>query len=317
MAEPSDPVVVTGAAGFLGAAAVRRLAGEGRRTVALVRPGSARARLAGLEGRVDVVEADLRDGAAVERALAAVRPAAVLHLAAHGAYEWQDEGARILETTVLGSYHLFTAARRLGVPLVVSAGTSSEYGYRDRPMSEDDRLEPNSVYAVGKAAQAHLARLLAAEGGTAFVVLRLFSVYGPGEDPRRLVPTLLRRARAGEPLRMASPDTVRDFVYLDDALDALLAFDRLAGLSGEVINLGSGRETRLDEVASLVQEVLGVRVPVEWNAMRRRWDASAWRADTARAEARLGWRARRTLRDGLAATAAWMAAHPEAPETAS
>src|SRR5207249_6044598 len=122
----------------------------------------------------------------------------------------------------------------------------SEYGYRTAAMSEADRLEPNSVYAVGKAAQTHLASLYGKRTeGPATVTFRLFSVYGPWEEPTRLMPTLLRRARAALPLEMVGRDVARDFVYVDDVLDALLGLEALEGRRGEVFNLGSGVQSTL------------------------------------------------------------------------
>src|ERR671938_597453 len=100
----------------------------------------------------------------------------------------------------------------------------------------------------------------------AVVVFRLFSVYGPWEEPTRLVPTMIRRARAGLPLEMVSPRTARDFVYVDDVLDALAGFGRLEGLSGEVINLGSGAQSTLAEVVELVREIVSSRSEVRWGA---------------------------------------------------
>jgi nucleoside-diphosphate-sugar epimerase len=102
---------------------------------------------------------DVLDGDAVAEAMRAARPAAVVHLATHGAYEWQAEEARILETNILGTFHLLQASQDAGVRVFANAGSSSEYGYKTEPMREADRLEPNSVYAVAKAAQTHLASL--------------------------------------------------------------------------------------------------------------------------------------------------------------
>jgi dolichol-phosphate mannosyltransferase len=122
-------------------------------------------------------------------------------------------------------------------------------------MKETDALEPNSVYAVGKAAMTHLCRLLGSSPSpTAIATLRLFSVYGPWEEPTRLFPTLLRRTRAGQTLEMAAPETARDYVYVDDVLDAFLCLDALSALHGDVINIGTGTQTSLAEVVKVVQE---------------------------------------------------------------
>jgi nucleoside-diphosphate-sugar epimerase len=231
----------------------------------------------------------------------------VLHFAAHGAYERQSDARAILQTDILGSFQLLEASRASGAALFVNAGSSSEYGFKDQPMAESDRLDPNSVYAVAKAAQTHLASLLGRAGGMAVVTFRLFSVYGPWEDPGRLIPTLLRRAKAGLALEMASPDSAHDFVYVDDVLDAMLDFGRLAGLQGEVLNLGTGVQSTLRDAVGVVQEVVGTRSEVRWGALpSRRWDSACWQADITRTRAVLGWQPRASLPDGVRRMSEWM-----------
>jgi nucleoside-diphosphate-sugar epimerase len=303
----AGPVLVTGAAGFVGNAAARRLLAAGR-PVHLLTHGDAGAwRLRGLPGSPRIEQADVREAAAVRALVARIRPAVVVHAATHGAYPRQSDARAILETNVLGTLHLFEAAAAAGARLFVNLGSSSEYGFRREPMAETDRLEPNSVYAVAKAAQTHLATLFARERGLAAVTLRLFSVYGPWEEPTRLVPTLIRRVRAGEALDMAAPDTARDFVYVDDVLDVLLDFDRLATLGGEVVNVASGVESRLRDVVAAAERALGRPAAVRWGAMpARRWDSDRWQADVSKTRRLLGWSARHDLASGIGLMAGWM-----------
>ena len=302
------PVLVTGGGGFVGANVVRRLLEGGAEVHVLLKDDADQWRLEGVRDRLTVHPVDLVDGDAVRSAFARVAPASVFHLATHGAYEHQADARRILETNVIGSANVMEAAAASGARVLVNAGSSSEYGWKRQAMREDDRLEPNSVYAVAKAAQTHLAALFARRGPTAVVTFRLFSVYGPWEEPTRLLPTLIRRARAGEPLEMASPDTARDFVYVDDVVDALVDVDRLPAVSGEVFNLGSGVQSTLRDVVAAVQAAVGDRSEVKWGAMpARRWDTDRWQADAAKARTMLGWSAKTTLAAGVAKMAAWMA----------
>jgi nucleoside-diphosphate-sugar epimerase len=302
-------ILVTGAAGFVGAAAVHALLSRGETVHALVRPGSRPWRLAKVAGDLHLHSVDLTDSQAVPRVVAAVRPSVVLHLAAHGAYESQAEAGRILGTNVLGTLHLLEAAVTSGVDLFVNAGSSSEYGFKAEPMRETDRLEPNSVYAIGKAAQTHLCALFARKyPQMAIATLRLFSVYGPWEEPTRLIPTVIRRARTGLPLEMVAPEVARDFVFIGDVLRALLAFDRLRRASGEVINVCSGAEITLRDVVGAVQDLFGHRSEVVWGGMpARQWDTTRWVGDRSRAARVLDWEPSVGLREGLARTAEWIA----------
>jgi nucleoside-diphosphate-sugar epimerase len=304
-----DPVLVTGGSGFVGACAVRELLSRGHEVHVLLRAQSDPWRLGSVLGQLRVHRGDVTDAAAVRAVLYGVRPRAVLHLATHGAYEKQADARAILRTNVLGTYNLLEASAEAGVAAFVNTGSSSEYGFKSEPMRETDRLEPNSFYAVGKAAQTHLCRLLATRSAMGIAVFRLFSVYGPWEEPSRLMPTLIRRARAGLPLEMVSPRTVRDFVYVADVLDALLNLSAVSQMRGPVINLGSGVETSMREVVDTVLDLLGSRSEVRWGAMAaRQWDSTRWAADAAKAKALLGWQPRHTLRQGLARLAEWMEA---------
>ena len=300
------PVLVTGGSGFVGACAVRELVRRGQDVHVLLRDPARAWRLTDILDRLTIHVGDLGDAHSVRRAFAG-SPSVVLHLATHGAYENQADARTILDTNIVGTLHLLEAAVDNDVKLFVQTGSSSEYGFRSEPMAETDRLEPNSVYAVAKSAQTHLGQLWWRRTRMPIVTLRLFSVYGPWEEPTRLIPTLLDRARRNLPLRMVSPDTVRDFVYVDDILDALLDFECLSGLGGETLNLGSGVETTMRELVETVTRLVGSRSEVRWNAFpARQWDATRWCADPRKAIERLGWSPRHSLRAGLAKTAAWL-----------
>jgi dolichol-phosphate mannosyltransferase len=263
--------------------------------------------LHGLLERLQVHPGDLRDGAFVAAAVAAARPRLVYHLATYGAYERQGEATPILETNILGTHHLLQACEHHGVELFIATGSSSEYGFKSTAMRETDLLEPNSFYAIAKSAETHLCQLQARRGKLATVVFRLFSVYGPWEDPQRLIPTVMRRARAGLPLELVSPAVARDFVYVDDVLAAMMNVAPLQQLRGEVFNLCTGIETSLEEVARGVLDLLSSASELRWGAMQpRSWDTNHWVGDTAKARQRLGWSAQVPLREGLGRMAAWM-----------
>jgi dolichol-phosphate mannosyltransferase len=179
-------------------------------------------------------------------------------------------------------------------------------------MRETDLPDPNSHYAVAKVAQTHLCRLTSKVHDLALVTFRLFSVYGPWEEPTRLIPTMIRRARAGLPLEMAHPEIARDFVYIDDVLDAITGFDALMKLRGEVINLGSGVESTLRDVVAAVMSIIPSASAVNWGAMAdRKWDTDRWVSDPSRAEQLLGWKAKHDLVEGLKKTSQWMLARKD------
>jgi dolichol-phosphate mannosyltransferase len=282
----SERTLVTGAGGFVGANLVRRLLADGRPVVALVRPESDGWRLSGLD--VKVVEADVRESVPTGFDL-------VFHLAAHGAYSWQEDVRAIHETNVLGTRNALEAGER-----VVVAGSSSEYGYKQHAPAEDEPLEPSSPYAEAKAAST----ALALERGA--VVLRLYSAYGPWEEPNRLIPTLLSRGLHGALPPLVSPRVARDFVHVDDVCEA---FVRAAGSAtpGRVYNVGSGRQTTVEEVVQTARALLELDAEPDWGSMPdRRWDTETWVANAERIERELSWKAGIGVEEGMARTLEWL-----------
>lgn len=296
-------VLVTGAGGFVGANLVRRLLEREGEVTALVRPGADLWRLEGVP--LGVVEGDVRDEEAVRAAVRKARPDTIFHLAANGAYSWQQDSRSIFETNVLGTIALVEAALELECDAFVHAGSSSEYGFKDHAPGEDEALEPNSDYAVSKAAATLYCCQRARASGRRLVTLRLYAVYGPWEDPRRLLPTLIERGLAGELPPLVRSDIARDFIYVDDAVDALLlAAER--GHPGAVYNVGTGRQTTIGELVAIAREELAIGVEPEWETERARsWDTSVWVSDPQRIRAELGWEAATPLSAGFRRTVEW------------
>ncbi|MHB8689905.1 MAG: NAD-dependent epimerase/dehydratase family protein [Solirubrobacteraceae bacterium] len=302
--------LVTGAAGFVGANLVRHLLARSHDTIATVRPGGDRWRLDGLEADVARVELDLSDPEAVTRTVVTERPDVIFHLAAHGAYSWQRDLGRMLAVNVRATEALLEGAARVGATLI-NAGSSSEYGYQDHPPIESEPVRPNSHYAVTKVAATHLCQLAAAKGDVRASTLRLYSIYGPWEDPGRLMPVLVQRCRRGGWPPLVGPETARDFVWIDDACDAFLRAATCAALPepGAVFNIASGAQTTLAELVSVATRVFDVREQPDWGTMAARaWDTSVWVGDPRSAAEHLGWRASTPLADGLARFAQWLAA---------
>jgi nucleoside-diphosphate-sugar epimerase len=298
--------LVTGAAGFIGANLCRRLLLEDRETHVLVRAATATWRLEAIADRLHWHRADITDANAIERVIDEARPTVVYHLATHGAYHYQNNAEEILRTNVMGLWNLVRACSRTGCELLVNTGSSSEYGTKRFAMRETDVLDPNSFYAVAKAAQSLLCQHVGRTGATAIVTLRPFSVYGPYEEPTRLIPRLMMAALDGTPIDMVSPDTVRDFVFIDDVVDVYLAIDKLKAVSGEIINVGTGVQTSLQQLVG----ALGVPVQARWNALApRSWDSSVWVADISKLRRLLGLTPRLTVEQGLARSLPWFREH--------
>ena len=298
--------LITGAAGFVGASLTRRLVKMGVVVHALVSEKGNLWRLEDILSSIIVHRGDITDEVFVQGLIRQVTPSIIYHLATHGAYSSQNDTKRIIMTNVLGTSNLLEALARIPYKLFINTGSSSEYGFKQKPMQENDLPEPNSSYAVAKLAQTMLCQYTAKSQKKPIVTFRLFSVYGPYEDPSRLVPTVLRRCLQGEDLQMVSPSTARDFIYIEDVLDAYLNINALQNQGGEIINIGSGRQVILKDFIDTALGVTGALVAVHWNMMQERvWDSSCWVGDIDKAKQLLGWQAKTSLENGLRQTMDW------------
>ncbi len=298
---------MTGAGGFVGACLVHRLVAQGIKPHVIVQSKTDLWRLADIRDKVLVYEGDLTDAAFLNRIIQNIRPTIIYHFAAHGAYPSQQDAGRILTTNIFGTLYLLQALEGIDYKLFVNTGSSSEYGFKDAPMKESDVPVPNSFYSVAKVSQTLLCQYMATAKNKNIVTFRLFSVYGPYEEPTRLVPTIIRLSIQGKDLTMASPDVARDFIFVDDVVDAYLNVAKLMKNPGEVFNLGSGVEVTLKQITGLVLELTQSKAHVQWGGMANRsWDTSKWVGDVSKAKAKLDFAVRVPLKDGLTKTIAWM-----------
>jgi len=303
---------VTGAGGFVGANLAASLARAGHDVVAWTHPGSVTWRLDHLAGEIEIAPVELLDPDAVDAGVRAARPDWVFHLAAHGAYSWQRDPETIMQTNLVATVRLLAACQRHGFAAFVHAGSSSEYGFQDHAPREDELPEPNSDYAVMKASATLHCRFVAQRDDLHVVTLRLYSVYGPWEEPGRLMPTLVARGLEGRLPPLVSPDTPRDFVSVRDSERAFLrAAERDDLERGGVFNIASGRQTTLREVVEVAREQLGIAEDPSWGTEpQRSWDAAVWVGDPRLAAARLGWSAEDDLPTGFAQLADWLRERP-------
>jgi UDP-glucose 4-epimerase len=293
-------VLVTGASGFVGAAVVRRALAQDLPVTALVGPRSDLARLAPLAHEITVVRADITDDAALAAAVADARPDVCIHLAAAGAVVREDQLDLLWAANALAPARIARALAEAGGRRLVTAGSSSEYGTVDGPMDEAKACDPDDLYGVSKLAGGLLARNVGRDAGLETAHLRLFSVYGPGEDPRRLVASVVRALVAGWPIDLTPGEQVRDFVYVDDVADALLAAALEPGIDGLTVNVGTGRQTTVRELCLRVAALTGGEDLLRFGARPYRpGERFQWCAATEHAERTLGWRARTTLDEGL------------------
>ena len=300
----SKNILITGATGFIGACLVHRLV-KGRDKIHIIlRRNSDTWRIKDILNKLNLHYADLNNARGVKRVIQKIKPQIVFHLAAYGNY--LEESKKNLETNIFGTLNLLEACNKREYDIFINTGSSSEYGTKSKPMSEKDLLEPNSYYAVAKAGQTLLCQHLAREKKLPIITLRPFAVYGPYEKPRRLVPTLINNCLKGKDLSLVWSKTARDFVFVDDVVDAYLKTAQSPNLAGHIFNIGTGEQSSLRDIVSLVVKMTGAKVKQNWGTMPgRTFDTNIWLADISKARKMLNWQPKYNLEEGLRKTINW------------
>ncbi len=308
VSERARRVLLTGATGFVGANLARRLVRDGHDVHLLVRPPDTRWRIKEILDAVTLHECTLQDRARVQQLVTSIDPEWVFHLAAYGAYSSQRNVESIVTTNYNGTVNLVEACLETGFEAFVNAGTSSEYGYVDHAPLESELPQPNSHYATTKAAATLFCRYAAQSQRRRLTTLRLYSVFGPWEDPTRLLPALLVSGLRGGLPPLVSPTIARDYLYVDDAVEA---FIRGASASGDdwgpIYNVGTGVQTSLAQLVELVRTQLSISAEPEWGSMPdREWDTDVWFSDSSLFRAVTGWSSSHTLAQGLRDFVEWI-----------
>lgn len=300
-------VFVTGASGFVGANVVRALLNKNYDVYVLNRTKLLSWRLKDIAERITICGGDIIDLSSLKKALSIANPDYIIHLAAYGAYHYQTEPEKIIEVNVGGTKNLLEASKNIPYKCFINTGTSSEYGFKDKSMKEDDYCDPVSYYAVSKLAGTHLCKVFACLNNKPITTFRLFSVYGPYEEPTRFIPTIIKALIKKESIKLTSGNQRRDFIYVDDVSDAYMRALALGKkIQGEIFNIGTGHEYTNDEVVKMLFRSTESKTRIQKGAYpKRMWDAPHWRADISHARKILKWHPHYSLDKGLKKNYSW------------
>ncbi|MCB9587398.1 MAG: SDR family oxidoreductase [Polyangiaceae bacterium] len=301
-------VVVTGGSGFIGSHLVDGLLSRGAEVRVLDNfETGRRENLSHVQGKIELIEGDIRDLATCQRALEGAN--FVLHQAALGSVpRSMATPANSLATNVGGTANIFTAARDQKLTRVVYASSSSVYGTSDKlPKKEGEEGEPMSPYALSKWMNEELAATYTRCYPMEFVGLRYFNVYGPRQDPNgayaAVIPRFFAACRKGEaPVIFGDGLQSRDFTYIDDVVRANLLAMTMGGAAGSAYNIGAGGRTTVKDLAETIIKVTGFAGAPSYQDPRP-GDVKHSMADASRAKSGFGWEATTDLESGLARAA--------------
>jgi len=300
--------LITGATGFVGSHLARRLARDGYEVHLVTRATSNTWRIADVLSRVIIHTVDLLERERLAVTIRTIRPDVVFHLANAGVYGGKHLPEReLIASNFVGTHNLLNACETVEYTCFVNTGSSAEYGPKENPMLESDMCDPVTMYGLTKLASTLCGRFVGRVKNKPVITLRIFSPYGPYDDPLRLMSYAITHAIKNMDLELADPDAVRDYIYIGDVVEAYMnCIDRAARHPGEIINIGSGSQTAVSTVLEQIIALTDSTSAIRWNAVApRSFDAPRWEADVRKAGALLDWRPRFSLEEGLRESIAW------------
>jgi len=320
MPDPSDHLLVTGGAGFIGSHTCHALLALGCRVTALdnfdpfydrsLKEHSVSMLAAAGSDRFQFVEADIRRAPEMQQLFQAIRPTAVIHLAARaGVRPSITHPALYAQVNLEGTINLLEAARQCdSVTRFVQASSSSIYGNNSKiPFAETDPVEdPISPYAATKRAVELIAHTYHHLYDLPIASLRFFTVFGPRQRPDLAIAKFIRMIDQGQPIPVfGDGDTSRDYTYIDDIVEGVLsACDRIADHGERVWNLGGSNPVTLSTMIATIAEALGREPIIDRQPLQPGDVARTW-ADLSRSGSELAYSPRTRFEEGIAKQVDW------------
>jgi NAD dependent epimerase/dehydratase len=311
-------VLVTGAGGFIGSHLTERLVELGAKTRAFVRYSSTGSwgwlDQSPLKNEMEVVLGDIRDHDTVANAVDGVD--IVFHLAALIAIPYSYHAPlSYVRTNVEGTLNVLQAAQQAGCECIVHTSTSEVYGTaRTVPIDESHPLQGQSPYSATKIGADKIAESFHLSFGLPVVTVRPFNTFGPRQSARAVIPTIITQALNGSEVRLGNLEPTRDLNFVADTVEGFVKAAETPQAIGEVINLGSGREISIRDLAALILKLMNRDIAITLEGTRVRPENSEVDrlcADSRKGQSILGWSQTHSLEDGLAATIAWIRENSE------
>lgn len=289
-------IIITGATGCVGSAVVRRALTQGLQVTCLVHPGSNRLMNLPTDERLKIVECGLSDYQALQ--LDGTYDA-FIHLSWEKTFGASRDDAEVQTRNIQYTLDACQLAKRSGCQVFVGAGSQAEYGVQSEDLTPDLPVKPESGYGIAKYAAGKLSAMLCKRLGLRHCWVRILSVYGPHDGENTLISYVIRELQAGRSPELTKCEQLWDYLYADDAGDALLAIAE-KGVDGKAYPLGSGQGRKLSDYIESIRQAINPSIEVKYGA-KDYYPHQPMHlvADIRDLTADVGWIPRTTFEDGI------------------
>jgi nucleoside-diphosphate-sugar epimerase len=265
-------ILISGGTGFVGANLIHKLIKTKNDIHVLVRTTSDLWRIKNIQKKVTIHKVDLLESKKLKNIIKMINPEIVFHLAAYGTKRSESNLSKILESNIIGTTNLLSSLESSNnLTRIVNIGSQTEYGIQknNQYCKETDFLNPIIPYGIAKAAQTYLCNYYFLKKYP-ITTLRVFSPYGMYEDKGRLVADIMISLVKKEPLTISSPSITRDFIFIEDVVDALILASKKSNIEGEIINIGTSKKLTINELINLCPNLSQLKFNLQFSETKKR-----------------------------------------------
>jgi len=304
-------ILISGGTGFIGANLIHKLIKTKNEIHVLVRTKSDLWRIKDIQKRVNIHKVDLLENKKLKNIVKEINPETVFHLAAYGIKRSESNLSKTLESNIIGAANLLSSLESLdNLTRIVNVGSQSEYGglNENHSCKETDFLNPITPYGIAKAAQTYLCNYYFLKKYP-ITTLRVFSPYGMYEDKGRLVADIMLSLVQNSSLTISSPSITRDFIFVEDVVDALILASKKPNVEGEIINIGSSKKLTIGELIDLCPNSSQLKSSLQFSETKKRpldkMGGKGLSANINKASGLLKWKPKFTTSEALQKTHRW------------
>jgi dolichol-phosphate mannosyltransferase len=303
-------VLITGSTGFIGRYITQRFLENGWHVYIAIRASSNLWRFEGFENTQNLhyVRIELGDMENWVNYLDENQVDTVIHLATYGSYPNQQDEQETIDTNIIQSLRFLEACKKSTyVTRFISAGSGSEYSQVNGHSHESSPIFAPNIYGRTKASFGLIGEEYCKNSKVSFVHFRFFTIYGPYEEPSRLIPRLIVFARDGKFPPLSNPNIARDFTYVEDVYDLMdIAVNQKREVLG-IFNVSSGHSTSLNDLVNIVSDVFGIPASPNWGSYEMRsFDHPEWSGNNSEVIEKFGWKRKIEMSEGLNLMNEWI-----------